>query len=69
MKEVTVDAEEILVAYAGGKYYAIGGKCTHRGGDFSKGVLSGNVVKCPRHGARFDVTVERLLGVLLRSLS
>jgi nitrite reductase/ring-hydroxylating ferredoxin subunit len=34
----------------------MGNKCTHRGGDLSKGSLSGKVVKCPRHGAKFDVT-------------
>ena len=56
IKKVAVGGEEILVANVEGKYYAMGGKCTHRGGDLSKGVLSGSVVKCPRHGARFDVT-------------
>lgn len=55
MKKVTVDGKEILIANVEGKYHAIGSKCTHRGGDLSKGVLSGKVVKCPRHGARFDV--------------
>lgn len=62
MKRVTVDGEEILVANVEGKYYAIGSKCTHRGGDLSKGVLSGNVVKCPRHGARFDVASGGVVG-------
>jgi nitrite reductase/ring-hydroxylating ferredoxin subunit len=56
MKKVTVDGKEILIANIEGKYYAMGSKCTHRGGDLSKGSLSGQVVKCPRHGAKFDVT-------------
>jgi len=56
MKKVAVDGEEILIVEVEGKYYAIGNKCTHRGGDLSKGSLSGRVVKCPRHGAKFDVT-------------
>jgi len=56
MKKVTVDGKEILIVDVEGKYYAIGNKCTHRGGDLSKGSLSGKVVKCPRHGAKFDVT-------------
>ncbi len=55
-KKVTVDGEEILIANVEGKYYAMRNKCTHRGGDLSKGSLSGKVVKCPRHGAKFDVT-------------
>ena len=56
MKKVTVDGKEILIANVEGKYYVMGSKCTHRGGDLSKGSLSGKVVKCPRHGAKFDVT-------------
>ena len=56
IKKVTVDGKEILIVDVEGKYYAIGNKCTHRGGDLSKGSLSGKVVKCPRHGAKFDVT-------------
>ncbi len=61
MKKVTVDGEEILIANVEGKYHAIGSKCTHRGGDLSKGVLSGKVVKCPRHGARFDVSTGEVM--------
>jgi len=56
MKKVTVDGKEILIVNVEGKYHAIGNKCTHRGGDLSKGIMSGKVVKCPRHGAKFDVT-------------
>ena len=56
MKKATVDGEEILIVNVEGKYYAMRNKCTHRGGDLSKGSLSGKVVKCPRHGAKFDVT-------------
>ena len=56
MKKVTLDGKEILIVNVEGKYYAIGNKCTHRGGDLSKGSLSGKMVKCPRHGAKFDVT-------------
>ena len=56
MKMVTVDGKEILIAKVEGKYYAMGNKCTHRGGDLFKGSLFGKVVKCPRHGAKFDVT-------------
>ena len=41
MKMVTVDGKEILIANVEGKYYAMGNKCTHRGGHLSKGSLSG----------------------------
>ena len=62
MRKVVVGGEEILIVNVGGKYYALGGKCTHRGGDLSKGVLSGSVVRCPRHGARFDVASGGVVG-------
>ena len=61
MKKVTVDGKEILVANVEGTYYAIGNKCTHRGGDLSKGSLSGKLVKCPRHGAKFNVTTGEVV--------
>jgi 3-phenylpropionate/trans-cinnamate dioxygenase ferredoxin subunit len=56
MKGVTVEGKEILVVNYEGRYYAIGGKCTHAGGDLSKGRLEGKIVTCPRHGSKFDVT-------------
>jgi 3-phenylpropionate/trans-cinnamate dioxygenase ferredoxin subunit len=55
-KSFTVSDKPILVANFEGTYYAIGGKCTHMGGDLAKGKLEGKVMQCPRHGARFDVT-------------
>ena len=59
MKKIILNGKEILVAYVEGNFYAIGSKCTHMGGDLSKGVLEGNIVKCPRHGSRFDVTTGK----------
>jgi 3-phenylpropionate/trans-cinnamate dioxygenase ferredoxin subunit len=56
MKRFSVKGKDILVANVDGKYYAVGGKCTHMGGDISKGKLEGKVVTCPRHGSQFDVT-------------
>jgi 3-phenylpropionate/trans-cinnamate dioxygenase ferredoxin subunit len=56
MKMFTLQGKPILIANVHGQYCAIGGKCTHMGGDLSKGQLEGAIVKCPRHGSRFDVT-------------
>jgi 3-phenylpropionate/trans-cinnamate dioxygenase ferredoxin component len=55
MKSFSVNDKMVLVINIEGKIYAMGNKCTHFGGDLSKGKLEGNVVTCPRHGARFDV--------------
>ena len=56
MGSFIVGGKNILVANYDGKYYAIEGKCTHRGGDLSKGQLEGKIVTCPNHGAQFEVT-------------
>ena len=56
MASFTVDGKEILIANYNGNYYAMNLKCTHMGGDLSKGKLEGRVVTCPRHGSKFDVT-------------
>ena len=56
MKPFMVSGKPILVVNYEGTYYAIRGRCTHMGGDLSKGKLEGKIVQCPRHGSRFDVT-------------
>jgi 3-phenylpropionate/trans-cinnamate dioxygenase ferredoxin subunit len=61
MKMVKLGEKEILIANVDGKYYAIANKCTHRGGDLSKGSLEGNIVTCPVHGAKFDVTTGKAI--------
>ena len=61
MKSFMVSGKKLLVANIDGSYYAIGGICTHAGGDLSKGKLEGRVVVCPRHGSRFDVTTGEAL--------
>jgi 3-phenylpropionate/trans-cinnamate dioxygenase ferredoxin subunit len=55
IKAADAVGKEILVVNSGGKFYAIARRCTHRGGDLSNGVLEGSSVRCPRHGALFDL--------------
>ena len=61
MKTVKLEEKEILIANVDGNYYAIANRCTHRGGDLSKGSLNGNIVTCPVHGAKFDVTTGKVI--------
>jgi 3-phenylpropionate/trans-cinnamate dioxygenase ferredoxin subunit len=37
-------------------YYAFKDVCTHDNGPLDQGELCGNIIECPRHGAKFDVT-------------
>ena len=63
MKGVSLKGKELLIVNVDGHYYAIGGKCTHAGGNLSKGKLAGKIVTCPRHGSKFDVTTgNRIAG-------
>jgi 3-phenylpropionate/trans-cinnamate dioxygenase ferredoxin component len=59
MKGFEIDGKSVLVSNIGGQYFAINGKCTHMGGDLAKGILEGNVVTCPRHHAKFDITTGK----------
>ena len=55
MKMVVVRGREILLAMAGGQYYAADNRCPHMGGNLSKGRLQGTFVTCPRHGSQYDL--------------
>lgn len=61
MKAFKLEGKEILIANVNGNYCAIGNRCTHAGGDLSQGVLEGNVVTCPKHHAKFDVTSGKVV--------
>lgn len=56
MKSFSVEGINMLIVNLEGRFYAINNKCTHMGGDLSKGHLEGKIVRCPRHGSQFDVT-------------
>jgi 3-phenylpropionate/trans-cinnamate dioxygenase ferredoxin subunit len=50
----------IALANVDGEFFAIDNVCTHDGGPLGEGVLAGETVECPRHGARFDVRTGRV---------
>ena len=52
---VEIEDEHILLANVEGKFYAMEGLCSHMAGRLWQGTLEGYVVKCPKHGSRFDV--------------
>jgi 3-phenylpropionate/trans-cinnamate dioxygenase ferredoxin subunit len=45
----------------GGSYYAIENVCTHDGGILTGGDIDGDVIACPRHGARFCIRTGEVL--------
>ena len=59
---VDVDGVAVAVFNLGGEYFAIRDACPHDGGVLSNGELDGEVIVCPRHGARFSVRSGTVLG-------
>ncbi len=51
--QVEVDGVLVAVFNVAGTFYAIDDLCTHDGGELAGGAVEGDVVICPRHGARF----------------
>ncbi|MFN8490815.1 MAG: non-heme iron oxygenase ferredoxin subunit [Caldilineaceae bacterium] len=55
-KLVEVDDVRIALFNLNGEIYAIEDVCTHDGGPLVEGtIVNGCEVRCPRHGARFDI--------------
>ena len=52
---VEADGTRIVVFNLGGQYYAMEDVCTHDGGQLTGGVVEGEEIVCPRHGARFCI--------------
>ena len=64
-----VDGEDAVVLRAGDDLYAVGGQCTHYHARLCEGLLTGTVLRCPMHHARFDVrTGEALCAPALDAL-
>lgn len=45
-----------LLVHQNGVWSAVGAKCTHYGAPLSKGCLGNGRVRCPWHGACFNIT-------------
>jgi nitrite reductase/ring-hydroxylating ferredoxin subunit/hemoglobin-like flavoprotein len=58
---VHVDGQEVAVFNVAGRFYATNNECSHAGGPLSEGELDGQVVECPVHGSRFDVTTGEVI--------
>ena len=60
-KYFNVKGREIVILNAEGGFYAIHNWRTHEQGDLSDGTLRGYTLKCPEHGAEFDVKTGKVL--------
>jgi len=64
MKKFNISGTDLLITNLDGTFYAIANTCTHLGGSLADGLLENGVVKCPRHGAEYDVKTGKCVGKL-----
>jgi len=60
---VEIGGKPIVVFMIAGQYFAIGDICTHDEGPLGDGLLDGNHIVCPRHGAEFDVRTGKAMSM------
>ncbi len=61
VKYVETDDFRLAICNVDGVFYCIEDTCSHDGGQLDQGTLQGEVIECPRHGARFNVTNGKVL--------
>lgn len=53
--EVGNNGNKVLVVRQKNKFFAVGSKCSHYGAPLVKGALGDGTVRCPWHGACFNL--------------
>jgi len=50
-----IPGARVAICNVEGTFYAVEDRCTHDDGPLGEGLLEGDEIECPRHGARFNV--------------
>lgn len=56
MFKIELEEDDIAVYHLQEGWCATSDICTHASESLTEGKLDGNIVSCPRHGGKFDVT-------------
>jgi nitrite reductase/ring-hydroxylating ferredoxin subunit len=56
MKQFDLLDREFLVINLKGQFYCLDGRCTHAGAPLFEGSLKGEILTCPWHYSRFNIT-------------
>src|SRR4029077_13552620 len=56
-----VGEDDVLLARAGDRLFAVGAHCTHYHGPLAEGLVVGNTVRCPLHHACFSLETGEAL--------
>jgi nitrite reductase/ring-hydroxylating ferredoxin subunit len=62
LMHIEISDKEILLANINGKFYAMDDRCSHMNARVSLGNISKNIVTCPFHAAKFEVTSGKNIG-------
>jgi len=62
-KKFSSGARRLLIVHCDDGYYATDDTCTHAESSLAEGTLSGCVIECALHGARFDVKTGEVLAL------
>lgn len=54
-KAVTLDGRMLAIVNLAGEFYAIDNICTHGYAELSDGMILGDRIQCPLHGAQFNI--------------
>ncbi len=55
IKKMEVGGKKLILVKHDGKFFALDGTCTHKGGALGKGLVLDGKIVCPLHGAEFDL--------------
>jgi nitrite reductase/ring-hydroxylating ferredoxin subunit len=61
-RAVNVNDKEIGLFNVDGQFFALDNACTHEALPLAEGEISGHVLTCPWHGAKFDIRTGEVLG-------
>jgi apoptosis-inducing factor 3 len=56
-----VGDDEVAVVRSGGRFFAVGGRCTHYRGQLADGLVVGETIRCPLHHACFSLVTGEAL--------
>ncbi len=62
MLGVKLKGANLVICNYDGRFYAVERQCGHAGATLDRGALTGYILTCPVHCARFDITTGEVLG-------
>ncbi len=61
IRPISVNGLELLAICSEGKLFVVENKCGHFGIPLSKGTVANGRIRCPQHGAEFDLQTGAVL--------